>query len=79
MVVEGASPIQLKPNVVQAGKTVTVEGVTNCYVTIANVYGQIALPKTAVSGTFNAPNTQGTYFVEIQDNAGTYYRTLIVY
>jgi|GEM_PF-4141505 hypothetical protein len=79
LVVEGASPIQLQPNVSQGGATITVTGTTSCYVTVSDMYGNVVMGHTSVSGSFKAPATAGTYFVQIEDGVSVAHRTLIVY
>ena len=79
LVVEGASPIQLNPNVSQGGASIAVTGTTQCYVTVSDMYGNIVMARTAVSGSFKAPANAGTYFVQIEDGVTVAHRTLIVY
>ena len=79
LVVEGTSPIQLQPNVSQCNGTVTISGITQGYVTISDMYGNVVMNSTAVSGSFKAPASAGTYFVQIEDGVSIAHRTLIVY
>ena len=79
LVVEGTSPIQLQPNVSQGNGTVTISGITQGYVTISDMYGNVVMNRTAVSGSFKAPASAGTYFVQIEDGVSIAHRTLIVY
>ena len=79
LVVEGSSPIQLNPNVTQGGASVSVQGTTQCYVTVSDMYGNIVMARKAVTGSFNAPAAAGTYFVQIEDGVSVAHRTLIVY
>ncbi|MBR0309735.1 MAG: hypothetical protein IJQ97_02505, partial [Paludibacteraceae bacterium] len=79
LTVSGNSPIQLQPNVAQGGATVTIEAVTQCYVTITDMYGNVVMGRTASSGTFKAPASAGTYFVTIESDNSVCHRTLIVY
>ena len=79
LVVEGTSPIQLQPNVSQCNGTVTISGITQGYVTISDMYGNVVMNRTAVSGSFKAPASAGTYFVQIEDGVSIAHRTLIVY
>ena len=79
MVVEGLSSVQLQPNVVSSNGVVTVTGLSECYVTVNDVFGSTVMQRSKVTGTFKAPSNSGTYFVTIEDSAGSYYRTLIVY
>ena len=75
----GTSPIQLQPNVSQPNGVVTINGVSECYVIIHDLYGNEVVAKTKVTGTFKAPSASGTYFVTVEDGSGTFHRTLIVY
>ena len=79
LVVEGTSPIQLQPNVSQCNGTVTISGITQGYVTISDMYGNVVMNRSAVSGSFKAPASAGTYFVQIEDGVSIAHRTLIVY
>ena len=79
LVVEGTSPIQLQPNVSQCNGTVTISGITQGYVTISDMYSNVVMNRTAVSGSFKAPASAGTYFVQIEDGVNIAHRTLIVY
>ena len=64
---------------VSSNGVVTVTGLSECYVTVNDVFGSTVMQPTKVTGTFKAPSNSGTYFVTIEDSAGSYYRTLIVY
>ncbi|MBQ7531941.1 MAG: T9SS type A sorting domain-containing protein, partial [Paludibacteraceae bacterium] len=79
LVVEGASPIQLNPNVSQGGASIAVTGTPQCYVTISDMYGNQVMSHTSVSGSFKAPANAGTYFVTIESDNSVSHRTLIVY
>ncbi len=80
MVAEVTSPVQLQPNVAHANATVTVTGLTSqATMSIVDIYGNPERTAVAVTGTFVAPASAGTYFVEITDRDGSvYHRTLIV-
>ena len=80
MVAEVNSPVQLQPNVAHANTTVTVTGLTSqATMSIVDIYGNPERTAVAVTGTFVAPASAGTYFVEITDRDGSvYHRTLIV-
>ena len=79
MVAEGLSSVQLQPNVANSNGVVTIVGLSDCYVTVTDVFGSNVMQRTKVSGTFKAPSTSGTYFVTIEDGKEQYHRTLVVY
>lgn len=58
----------------------TVTGLTSqATMSIVDIYGNLERTAVAVTGTFVAPASAGTYFVEITDRDGSvYHRTLIV-